>query len=355
MESMGKIGNKILLTGNTGYIGTVMTKFFKRESYYVVGLDSDWFEENAFFSPSEDARPNRQLIKDIRQVSEEDLDGIDAVVHLAGLSNDPLGEINPQLTDEINHRATIRLAKMCKKKAIKIFVFASSCSIYGISTPGVPIDESGKLNPVTAYAKAKVDAELGLAQLADSNFHPVFMRNATAYGASPRLRLDLVVNNLLAWGYLTGEITILSDGTPWRPLIHIEDFCRAFISVLRAPVDDIHCQAFNVGLDEENYQIKDIANEIKKALPRAKIKILNKTGSDERTYRVNFSKIRKLVPDFKPQWSLRRGIDELLEVYKKYNLTMDDFNSGKYFRIKAVKSLIDSGKMDKNLSLINRG
>lgn len=342
----------ILLTGNTGYIGAIMTKFLKKESYYVVGLDSDWFSENSFFSLSEDTKPDRQIIKDIREINEGDLKGIAVVVHLAGLSNDPLGDINAQLTDEINYKATMRIAELCKNKGIERFIFASSCSIYGIAPRGAFIDEEGKLNPITAYAKAKVESERGLARLADDDFHPVFMRNATAYGVSPKLRLDLVVNNLLAWAYLTGEITIMSDGTPFRPIVHIEDFCRAFVAVIRAPIGVVHCQAFNVGINEENYQIKDIAKEIKNILPESKIKILNKTGSDERTYRVDFSKVKKMLPDFQPRWDLRKGTIELLEAYKKYNLTIDDFASGKYFRIKTVRSLIESGRMDRNLSLI---
>lgn len=347
----GQILNKrrsiILLTGNGGYIGTVMTKFLKEESYLVVGLDSDWFGEFSFFPPAKDMKPDRQIIRDIREVTEEDLEGVDVVIHLAGLSNDPLGEIDPQMTDEINYRATTRIAQVCKAKGIEKFIFASSCSIYGITDSGTPINENGKLSPITAYAKAKVNAEHGLAQLADKDFHPVFMRNATVYGVSPKLRLDLVVNNLLAWAYLTDEITIMSDGTPRRPIVHIEDFCNAFIAVLKAPVEKIHCQAFNVGINEENYQIKEIAEQILRALPESKIKILNETGPDERTYKVDFSKIKNILTDFKPRWNLKRGIIELLEAYKKYNLTLEDFESDKYFRIRSIKSLLNLGRIDK--------
>lgn len=339
----------ILLTGNTGYIGTVMTKLLKRESYYVVGLDSDWFSEGCFFPVDEDSKPDKQIIKDIREITKEDINGMDAVIHLAGLSNDPLGEINPRLTEEINCNATIKMAELSKKLRTERFIFASSCSIYGIASAKLPVNEDGCLSPLTAYAKAKVNSEIRLTRLADDNFHPVFMRNATVYGSSPKLRLDLVVNNLLAWAYLTGEITIMSDGTPWRPIIHIEDFCRAFIAALRASIEKIHCQAFNVGINEENYQVKDIADEIKKIVPNSRIKILNETGPDERTYKVDFSKIKDALSDFKPQWNLKKGIMELLEAYKKYNLTVDDFESDKYFRIRAVKALIGSGKMDRNL------
>ncbi|MFH0771911.1 MAG: NAD(P)-dependent oxidoreductase [Candidatus Omnitrophota bacterium] len=335
----------VLLTGNTGYIGTVMTKLLKEQSYYVRGLDSDWFKDNYFFVVPEDSRPDKQIIKDIRNIAREDLDGVEAVIHLAALSNDPLGELNPGLTDEINHASAVQIAKLCKENGTKRFIFASSCSIYGKSGGEAPINEGSALNPITAYAKAKVDAEASLAALADNNFHPVFMRNATVYGLSPKLRLDLVVNNLLAWAYLTGEITIMSDGTPWRPILHIEDFCGAFIAALEAPPEKVCCQAFNVGQNEENYQVKDIAAAIREFLPEAKIKILNQTGPDERTYKVDFSKIKNTLDNFKPRWNLRKGIAELLEAYKKHNLTSDDFNSGKYFRLKSLKSLIEAGKL----------
>lgn len=350
---MSKRGPVILLTGNTGYIGTVMTKFLRRESYYVIGLDSNWFRKNFFFSVPEISKPNRQIVKDIRKLGKkDDLSGVDTVIHLAALSNDPLGEINPDLTDEINCRSTIRIAEICKEIGVKRFVFASSCSIYGKSKSDVPVNEGGKLSPMTAYAKAKVNAERGLAQLADKDFHPVFLRNATVYGVSPKMRLDLVVNNLLAWAYLTDEITIMSDGTPWRPVIHIEDLCSAFIAVLKAPVEKIHCQAFNVGINEENYRVKDIAYEIQKALPHSKVKILNETGPDERSYKVDFSKIKDTLPEFRPKWNLKKGIIELLKAYRKYNLTIDDFESDKYFRIRTIKSLIGAGKMNRDLLLI---
>ena len=339
----------VLLTGNNGYIGTVMTKLLGA-SYRVVGLDTGWFEEDCLFPVSDEYKPSRQIIKDIRQIEAGDLEGVDAVIHLAALSNDPLGELNPGLTDEINCRSTIRLAELCKKNKVERFIFASSCSIYGKAATDTPIGEDGALGPITAYAKAKVDAENGLAALAGDNFHPVFLRNATVYGVSPRLRLDLVVNNLLAWAYLTDEITIMSDGTPWRPIVHIEDFCSAFMAAMRAPAEKIHCQAFNVGLDRENYRVRDIAEEIKKVLPKAQIKVLNRTGPDERSYRVDFSKIRDTLQDFRPKWNLRKGIDELLEAYRNFNLTLAGFNSDRYFRIRAVKSLLKEGRLDNNLN-----
>ena len=340
----------VLLTGSAGYIGTVMTAMLKEKSYFVVGLDNEWFGANTLFNLSEKNIPDKGVRKDVRDISMEDLEGIDAVIHLAGLSNDPLGEINPTLTDEINYKATVKLAELSKKAGVKRFVFASSCSIYGISASDRPIDENGRLNPLTAYAKAKADSEKGIVGLADKNFHPILMRNATVYGLSPRLRLDLVVNNLLAWAYLTDEIAIMSDGTPWRPIVHIRDFCAASIAALEAPIDNIHCEVFNVGTNDSNYQVKDIAMVIKEFIPKAEIKILNKTGLDERTYKVDFSKIRDRLPEFKPKWSLKQGVEELLSAYIEHGLTKVGFDSDKYFRIRTIRSLISLGIVDNNLT-----
>ncbi len=339
----------VLLTGNTGYIGTVMTRYLK-ERYNVIGFDSGLFGENIFLPLDPHEKPHKQIIKDVRQVTEGDLDGIDMVVHLAGLSNDPLGELNPKLTDEINCKATFKLAEIARKKGVKKFVFSSSCSIYGISGTNTPITEDGDVNPLTAYAKAKVDAESALLALADGGFHPVLMRNATVYGFSPRMRMDLVVNNLLAWAYLTGEIAISSDGTPWRPVIHIHDLCDAFMAVLRAPVENVSRQAFNVGQNAENYRVKDIAYKIQKFFPEAKVKILNNTGQDERSYKVDFSKIKKVIPEFNPRWNVEKGIEQLIGAYKKRCFSMQDFKSDNFFRIRSIKSLLESGKLDKELT-----
>lgn len=343
------MAKKILLTGNTGYIGTVMAGILKDASYTVVGLDSGMFLNNTLYPVPEAAKPDRQIMKDIRSVTADDLEGIDSIVHLAGLSNDPIGELNPGLTDDINRGATVNLGKLARDKGIKRFVFASSCSIYGISDTTRPIDETGNINPLTAYAKGKVDAEKGLMKLAGPGFEPVLMRNATVYGLSPRLRLDLVVNNLLAYALLTGEISIMSDGTPWRPIIHIKDFCRAFLAALEAPSGSVAGEAFNVGTDGENYQVKEIASEIGRVVPAAKVKILNRTGGDDRSYRVDFSKIKRSLPGFKPQMDLKKGIDELLGAYREHGLTREDFESDKYFRLRTIKTLMASGKVDNDL------
>jgi nucleoside-diphosphate-sugar epimerase len=337
----------ILVTGNAGYIGSVMTRFFMDRSYRVVGLDSMYYDGSEFLPKK--VLPDRQIIKDIRDVEESDLDGVSAIIHLAALSNDPLGEINPSLTEEINFVASLRLAELAKKKGIGRFIFSSSCSMYGIASDDKPLTEEGKLHPITAYAKAKAKAEEEISRLANNEFHPVFMRNATVYGISPSLRLCLVVNNLVAWAYLTGRVAIMSDGTPWRPIIHVEDLCRAFLAALEAPVEKIRNQAINVGINDENYQIRDIGILVEKAVPNCKLEILNKTGSDERTYRVDFSKIRKSLPNFKPAWDLRRGIEELHSEYKKFGLEKKDLESAKYFRVRWIKRLLDNDKLDKNL------
>ncbi len=337
----------ILITGNTGYIGMVMTGFFQRHSHRTAGLDSNYYEGNEFFPP--EAQPHRQIIKDIRDIDEKDLEGVTSIVHLAALSNDPLGDINPALTHEINYLASVRLAELAKKAGVQRFIFSSSCSMYGIAANDRPLTEEGELNPITAYAKAKVNAERDISKMADDNFHPVFMRNATVYGLSPGLRLDLVVNNLVAWAYLTGKVAIMSDGTPWRPIIHVEDFCRAFLSVLESPVEKIHNMAFNVGINEENYQIRDIAEEVKKVVPGCSVEILNKTGEDERTYRVDFTKLKDTFPDFNPAWNVQRGIEELYRAYRDFKLTLEDFNSPRYFRVRWIRHLIENKKLNNDL------
>lgn len=337
----------ILITGNSGYIGTVMTKFLQQHSYKVVGLDCKYYEGCEFYP--EEVRPFKQIVKDIRDISEKDLEGVTAIIHLAALSNDPLGELNPLLTHEINYVSSVRLASLAKRIGIGRFIFSSSCSSYGIAPDDKPLTEEGKLNPITAYAKAKVETEKEISKLADDDFHPVFMRNATAYGISPSLRLDLVVNDLVARAYLTGRVTIMSDGTPWRPIVHVEDFCKAFLAALEAPIEKIHNQAFNVGISEENYQVKDIAKQVEEIVPNCHVEILNKTGPDERTYRVDFSKIKETLPQFKLTRNLRNGIEQLYQAYQDFGLTQRDLESPRYFRVRWIKHLIECKKLDQNL------
>ncbi|MFH1369569.1 MAG: NAD(P)-dependent oxidoreductase [Elusimicrobiota bacterium] len=341
------MGKKILLTGNNGYIGPVMTRILKEQSHTVTGLDTGYYKGCELFNPETD--PDRQIIKDIRDLNENDLEGIEAVIHLSALSNDPLGELNPSLTDNINTKASVKLAEIAKKAGVERFIFASSCSVYGIASDDKPITEESPVNPLTAYAKAKYDVEQRVSKLADKDFHPVFMRNATVYGLSPRLRLDLVVNNLTAWAYFTGKVAIMSDGMPWRPIIHISDFCRASASAVIAKHENVHNQIINVGRDFENYKVKEIADKVQKVVPGSKVEILNKTGSDERSYRVDFSKIKKVLPEFKPCFDVDKGIVELYEAFKKYKMTNDDMNGVKYFRVKWIKQLIEQKKLDLEL------
>jgi len=324
-----------------------MTEFLQEHSYKVLGLDCNYYHECELY-PSK-IRPFKQIVGDIRDVSEKDLEGVTAIIHLAALSNDPVGELNPSLTHEINCLASVKLARLAKKMGIKRYMFSSSCSLYGIAADNKPLTEEGKLNPITAYAKSKVEAEKEISKLADDNFHPVFMRNATVYGLSPNLRLGLVVNNLTASAYLTGKVAIMSDGTPWRPLVHIEDFCRAFLAVLEAPLEKIHNQVFNVGINEENSQVKDIASQVEKIVDNCQVEILNKTGSDERTYRVDFSKIKDTLSEFKPIWNLKKGIAELYSAYQDFALTQKDFQSPKYFRLRQIKYLLESKKLNSDL------
>jgi len=337
----------ILITGNTGYIGAVMTKFFQDHGYKVVGVDCDYYRGCDFFSGM--VKAHKQLFKDVDVLTLQDLEGVEAVIHLAALSNDPLGELNPKLTHQINCVSSVRLAKLAKEAKVSRYLFSSSCSVYGIAPGDKAINEQDKVNPLTAYAKAKIDTETEVAKLADKDFHPVFLRNATAYGLSPRLRLDLVANNLTAWAHLTGKVSIMSDGTPWRPIIHIEDICAAFLAAVKAPTEKIHNQAFNVGLDSENYRVKDIAECVRVAVLNSKVEILNTAGSDERSYRVDFSKIKNELPEFKPSWDLAKGVDQLYCAYKKYKLDKAGFDSSFYFRIRRIQQLIKENKVDKNI------
>ena len=275
----------ILLTGHNGYIGSILLIKLLEKGYNVSGFDNDYFSDCKFFDPKQKIN---YLHKDIRNVNSQDLYGIDAVIHLAALSNDPLGELNPNLTDEINHQSSIQLAKVAKSAGVKRFLFSSSCSIYGQSDKDSMVNENSILNPLTEYAKSKVKTEEQLSQLADDNFSPVYLRNATAYGLSPRLRTDVVVNNLTCWAYTTGSIKLMSDGTSWRPLIHVDDISNTFCEMLKSPIQDIHNQAFNVGKNDQNYTVKQIAEIVTNCLPNSKIEYSPSATTDKRTYKVDF-------------------------------------------------------------------
>lgn len=316
-----------------------------KKGYEVVGFDSDLYQSSTF---GDGIVEIPELRKDIRDVELKDLEGFEAVLHLAGLSNDPLGNLNPNLTYEINHLASVELAKLAKQAGVPRFIFSSSCSNYGAGGADW-LDEQSAFNPVTPYGVSKVKVEQDVSQLADDNFSPTFLRNATAYGVSPRLRFDLVLNNLVAWAFTTGQIYIKSDGTPWRPIVHIEDISRAFIAVLEAPRELVHNEAFNVGRNEDNYQIRDLAEIVKQTVPNCKIEYAPDAGPDKRCYRVDCSKVAQTLPNFQPQWNARKGAVELYEAYQKVGLTLEEFEGPKYQRIAHIKYLISNGKLDENL------
>lgn len=315
------------------------------KGYDIVGLDTDLYARSTFGKGIVDVP---ELKKDIRDVVIEDLEGFDAVFHLAGLSNDPLGNLNPKLTEEINYQASVELAKLAKQAGVERFIFSSSCSNYGAGGEDW-LNEESAFNPVTPYGVSKVKVEQDVSKLADENFSPTFLRNATAYGVSPRLRFDLVLNNLVAWAYTKGLVYIKSDGTPWRPIVHIEDISRAFIAVLEAPKELIHNEAFNVGRNEDNYQIRDLAEIVQETVPNCRIEYAPGAGPDKRCYRVDCSKIAKTLPDFQPQWDARKGAVELYEIYQKVGLTLEEFEGTKYQRIAHIKYLISNELLDSEL------
>ena len=334
---------KVLVTGHDGYIGSVMTEVLTRGGHAVTGLDS-YLYETCDFGERAPAVPS--IRKDIRDVVAADLRGFDAVIHLAALSNDPLGCIDESCTYDINHLGSVSLAKAAKAAGVPRFLFASSCSLYGAAGDAL-LDESAAFNPITAYGKSKVYVERDVAPLADDSFSPTFLRNATAYGVSPRLRADIVVNNLVGVAYTTGEVLIQSDGTPWRPLVHIEDISRAFLAVLEAPRDAVHNQAFNVGGSHENYQIHEIADMVKEVVPGCVVKYMEGGGPDPRCYRVNCDKLSRHIPGFSTQWTVRKGVEQHYESYKRYGLTKEMFAG--YVRLKRIQELLAGGDVDATL------
>lgn len=336
---------RVLITGNKGYIGMVMAPLIARAGHEVVGLDSDLFEQCTFGEVPTDFPSIR---KDLRDISLSDLQGFEAVIHLAGLSNDPLGNLNPNLTYDINHKASVKLAELSKQAGVQRYLFSSSCSTYGAAGDKI-LDETADFNPVTPYARSKVLVEAEVSKLADKNFSPIFLRNATAYGVSPRLRFDLVLNNLVAWAMCTGRVLLKSDGSPWRPFVHIEDISRAFLAALESPRDLVHNQALNVGRSDQNFQIKDIAQVVEQTVPGCRIEFAGDAEPDKRCYRVDFSRIGKVLPGFKPDWDIPRGAKELYEAYKKVGLCVEDFEGVRYKRIDHIKSLLASGRLDLSL------
>jgi nucleoside-diphosphate-sugar epimerase len=339
---------RILLTGHRGYIGAVAAPLFQKAGHDIVGLDTGLFD-GCDFGPG--LAPIPEIRKDIRDLERTDLQGFEAVVHLAALSNDPLGSLNSQLTYDINHRGSVRLAELSKQAGVQRFVFSSSCSTYGASGDEL-LDESAALNPVTAYAETKVLFERDLARLADDDFSPTCMRNATAYGASPRLRLDVVLNDFVAAAHATGRIYIKSDGTPWRPIVHIRDIIGAMVSVLDAPREIVHNQIFNVGRTEENYRISELAEIVAAVVPGCRIEYAPDGGPDKRCYRVSFEKIRHVLPGFQAQWTARQGAQELYDAYRTAGLSAEDLDRCRYIRIANIQRRIDAGELDSSLRWI---
>lgn len=340
---------KILLTGIDGYIGIELGQLLVQRKYNVVGLDTGFYNSDLLYNGIKKLPPI--IWKDIRTITEKDLESFDAIIHLAELSNDPLGQINPQVTYDINHHGTMEMAKKAKKVGIKKFIYFSSCSVYGASDQ--ISSETSLTNPLTAYAKCKILNEQVLSEMADSSFSPVFLRNATAYGSSPRMRFDLVINNLCGHAFTMGKIAMESDGSSWRPFVHVLDICEAVVCVLEAPRETVHNEIFNVGDTNANYQIKDVAKIVSEVLPECKI-TLNKQNIDKRNYKVNFNKINSKLPGFSCKRTVRSGAKELFDLFKKINLQKETFLGKNFNRLKQIEYLINNNEIDNELFWNNK-
>lgn len=336
---------KVLLSGHKGYIGAVLTPLLLERGHQVTGLDTDIYRACTFAGELTEIPT---IEKDIRDVTEDDLSGFDAIVHLAGLSNDPLGDYSPDLTNEINFSASLHIAILAKRAGIPRFLYASSCSTYGASGADF-LDETASFNPVTPYGASKVNVERAVSPMADDSFSPTFLRASTAYGLSPRLRFDLVLNNLTAWAFTTGQVYLKSDGTPWRPIVHVEDIALAYATALEADRSLVHNKAFNVGSTTENYQIREIADIVRAIVPNSQIEFARDAGPDARCYRVDCNYIARHLHSFKPQWTARRGVEQLYDAYCLARLTVDDFEGERFKRIAHVKKLIRDGELSEDL------
>jgi nucleoside-diphosphate-sugar epimerase len=336
---------KVLVTGHEGYIGAVLCPMLRARGHQVRGLDVGFFSDYEFLPYEPTTAPGRL---DVRSLGVADVAGVDAVIHLAALSNDPMGQLDPSLTAEINHRGSVRLAELAREAGVPRFIFSSSCSTYGAGGDR-PCDETSTFNPVSAYAVSKVESEREISALANDAFSPTFMRNATAYGVSPRMRTDLVVNNFVGWAVTTGQIRILSDGTPWRPVVHIRDIAGAMIAAIEVPRERVHNVAFNVGRDEDNYQVRDIADAVARAVPGAAVVYAGTGEPDKRSYRVDFGKIRRELPEFVPAWDLEKGVAEIHDAFRSCRLDKMLFESRHLVRLEQLKYLLKTARVDDRL------
>ena len=334
---------RVLVTGHRGYVGSLLVPKLLQRGVAVTGFDSDLYRQCDYGAGGSQTET---IVQDIRDVSPQELSGFDAVIHLAGLSNDPLGDIDPSLTDDINHLATAKLARAAKSAGVKRFVFSSSCSSYGVGGDDLLTEES-PLRPVTPYAVSKIRSEEALDKIADADFCPVYLRSGTAYGLSPRIRFDLVVNNLTAWAMATGQVRLKSDGSSWRPLVHADDMAQAFVDMLFAPREKVFRQAFNVGRTEDSVQIRSVAETVKAAIPGTQVTFADEASPDIRTYRVDCSKIAEL--GFAPKWSIQEGIAELRDALASTPVPVSDFEGARYQRVAHIKQRIASGDLDPGL------
>ncbi len=341
----------MLVTGHDGYIGSLMAPMLKAAGHDVTGLDNYLFAGCSFGEPVPEIP---SLRSDIRDVTARDLEGFDALVHLAGISDDPVGDLNPACTYAINHQASVRLARVAREAGVGRFLFSSSCSLYGAAGSDAFLTEDAAINPVTPYGKSKTMVERDVSRLATDSFSPTFLRNATVYGVSPKLRTDLVVNNLVGIAYLTGEILIMSDGTPWRPLVHVEDVVRVFLAVLEASLELVHNQAFNVGSIDENYRIREVADLIEEIVPRSRVVLAEGGGPDRRSYRVDFTKLATTFPHVAPSWTVRRGVEQLLRAFRRNGLTQETFQK-RFVRLQRIKQLMSTGNLDADLRRTDLG
>ncbi len=337
---------RVLLTGHDGYIGHALLPMLLDRGHQVTGVDSFLYEDCGF--ATESVTPGAVLRKDVRDIELDDLRGFDAVLHLAGISNDPLGDLQPAATYAINHEASVRLAQLVRQAGVPRFIFSSSCSNYGAAGDAF-LDESARFNPVTPYAQSKVWVERDVARLADESFSPTFLRSATAFGVSSRLRGDLVVNNLVGYACTTGDVLIKSDGMPWRPLVHIEDIARAFVAVLEAPRELVHNEAFNVGITSENYRVREVAQMVADVVPGSKVTYAGDASPDARNYRVDCGKIRSRLPDFQPRWTVRKGIEQVYETFCHHGTRAEEFLSSQFMRLKRIRELQTAGALDEML------